>query len=129
MTWLADGIRGSADLVAYFYLRAANLLRPGGGFGLIATNTLAQGDTREVGLEQLTDGGWTLHRAIASEPWPGGANLEMATVWARRNSWAGASILDRVEVGGIAPSLTVRSRVAGPAHRLYANRRLAYIGS
>ena len=46
---------GSADLVAYFYLRAATLLRPSGGFGLIATNTIAQGDTREVGLDQLAD--------------------------------------------------------------------------
>ena len=43
------------DLVAYFYLRASQLLRPSGGFGLIATNTIAQGDTREVGLDQLVD--------------------------------------------------------------------------
>ncbi len=74
-----------------------------GGFGLIATNTVAQGDTREVGLDQLVDDGWTIHRAIASEPWPGGANLEMATVWARRDGWAGSSVLDRREVGGITP--------------------------
>jgi hypothetical protein len=45
-TWVAGGIGGSADLVAYFYLRAARLLRAGGGLGLIATNTVAQGDTR-----------------------------------------------------------------------------------
>ena len=88
--WLAGGVRGSADLVAYFYLRAARCCGPSGGFGLIATNTVAQGDTREVGLDQLADGGLTLHRAISSEPWPGGANLEMATVWARRGEWAGA---------------------------------------
>ena len=44
--WLADGVRGSADLVAYFYSAAASrLLHPSGGFGLIATNTIAQGDT------------------------------------------------------------------------------------
>ena len=98
--WLAGGARGNADLVAYFYLRASMLLRPSGGFGLIATNTIAQGDTREVGLDQLADGGWTIHRAIASEPWPGGASLEMATVWARRDGWAATSVLDRVEVGG-----------------------------
>ncbi len=48
-----SAVRGNADLVAYFFLRAARLLRRVGGFGLIATNTLAQGDTREVGLDQL----------------------------------------------------------------------------
>ena len=44
---------GSADLVAYFLLRAHELLNECGQTGLIATNTLAQGDTREVGLDQL----------------------------------------------------------------------------
>ncbi len=127
--WLAGGARGSADLVAYFYLRAARLLRWSGGFGLIATNTLAQGDTREVGLDHLTEDGWTLHRAISSEPWPGGANLEMATVWARRTGWAGANVLDRADVGGITAALTRRSRVEGKAHRLHANRAQAFQGS
>jgi hypothetical protein len=129
VTWLADGVRGSADLVAYFYLRAAGLLRIGGGFGLIATNTLAQGETREVGLDRLGDGGTVVYRAISSEPWPGGANLEMATVWARRDRWDGANVLDRTEVTGITSALTLRSRVAGNALRLYGARHRAFTGS
>ena len=129
VAWLAGGVRGSADLVAYFYLRAARLLRPAGGFGLIATNTLAQGDTREVGLDQLTEHGWVVYRAIASEPWPGGASLEMATVWARRDAWAGSNVLDRVEVGGITPALAMRSRVDGKAQRLAANRERSFQGT
>jgi len=129
VTWLADGKRGSADLVAYFYLRAAGLLRPTGGFGLIATNTLAQGDTREVGLEQLVERGLVLHRAVASEPWPGGANLEMATVWGCRATWNGASVLDRGHVAGITPALAFRSRVEGNALRLAANRDRSFQGS
>ena len=36
---------GNADLVAHFFRRAFDLVRPGGTFGLIATNTIAQGDT------------------------------------------------------------------------------------
>ena len=127
--WLASGVRGSADLVAYFYLRASRLLRPGGGFGLIATNSVAQGNTREVGLDQLVAAGWTLHRAIASEPWPGGASLEMASVWARRDGWAGSSELDRTEVGGITSALAPRSRVDGTAHRLHVNRDRSFQGS
>ncbi|WP_249019144.1 Eco57I restriction-modification methylase domain-containing protein [Conexibacter sp. S30A1] len=126
---LAGGVRGNADLVAYFYLRAAKLLRPSGGFGLIATNTLAQGDTREVGLDQLHGAGWTFHRAISSEPWPGGASLEMATVWARRDGWSASRVLDGVAVGSISPALTPGSRVGGNAQRLQANRERSFIGS
>ena len=41
---------GNADLVAHFFRRAFNLVREGGAFGLIATNTIAQGDTRSTGV-------------------------------------------------------------------------------
>jgi hypothetical protein len=126
---VAGGVRGSADLVAYFFLRAASLLRPGGGFGLIATNTVAQGDTREVGLDQLTAGQVGLHRAVASEPWPGGANLEMATVWGRHGPWSGERTLDRAATPGITTSLTPRSRVDGSAQRLREAAGQAFQGS
>ena len=52
--YIAGGQRGSADYVAYFFLRAEGLLKSGGTVGLLATNTIAQGDTREVGLDQMT---------------------------------------------------------------------------
>lgn len=126
---LAGGRRGSADLVAYFYLRAADLLRDGGGFGLIATNTLAQGDTREIGLDQLVDGRLVFHRSVSSAPWPGGANLEMATVWARQGAWHGVVVLDEARVRGITPALTPRSRVSGRAERLAANVGRSFQGS
>jgi hypothetical protein len=129
VTWLAGEVRGSADLVAYFYLRAASLLRDGRGFGLIATNTVAQGDTREVGLDQLALAGWLIFRAIASMPWPGGASLEMAVVWARRGDWNGAIHLDDAEVKGINPSLAIRGRVQGKAERLAPNRNRCFQGS
>lgn len=54
---IAAGRRGSADLCAYFFLRAKALLKSGGGMGLLSTNTISQGDTREVGLEALCGDG------------------------------------------------------------------------
>jgi hypothetical protein len=129
VTWLAGGSRGSADLVAYFYLRAVQLLRHNAGFGLIATNTLAQGATRQVGLDQLADTRVTIHRAIASQPWPGGASLEMATVWAHGATWNGRYVLDHNAVRGITPALGSRSRVVGNPHRLRVNRNLSFLGS
>lgn len=80
---LAGSATGNADLVAYFFLRAARLLRREGGMGLIATNSVAQGDTRRVGLDQLVNRGATIVRAIQSAPWPSAsASLEFAAVWA-----------------------------------------------
>ncbi|HWT94814.1 MAG TPA: type IIL restriction-modification enzyme MmeI [Solirubrobacteraceae bacterium] len=127
--WLAADVRGSADLVAYFYLRADGLIKALGGMGLIATNTLAQGDTREVGLDQLVERGWVPYRAVSSAPWPGGANLEMATVWASRRAWLGRVWLDGEDVRGITSALTSRSRVTGLPHRLRANSGRCFIGS
>ena len=54
--WLAAGTKGNADLVAFFFLRACQIART---FGLLATNTIAQGDTSEVGLSQVIAQGWT----------------------------------------------------------------------
>ena len=93
---LADGAKGSADLVAYFFLRAMSLLTSQGNLGLIATNTVAQGDTREVGLDQMVDDGFTITRAIQSRSWPvASANLEYAAVWGTRGAGRGIRAASR----------------------------------
>ena len=51
--YLANNVKGNADFCAYFFLRGQQLISEKGGFGLVATNTIAQGDTREVGLDQM----------------------------------------------------------------------------
>ena len=70
-TWLQtlhEGAHGNADLVAHFFRRAFGLLRQGGAFGLIATNTIGQGDTRATGLGPiLAAGGDDLPRAAADQ--------------------------------------------------------------
>ena len=74
---IGHGVRGSADLIAYFLLRVHDLLNWCGQTGLIATNTLAQGDTREVGLDQIVASGTEIRQAVKSAPWPSkGAALE-----------------------------------------------------
>ena len=60
---VAASIRGNADLCAYFFLRAGQLVRVNGDIGLLATNTIAQGDTREVGLDQLMARGFSIFHA------------------------------------------------------------------
>ncbi|MFY1685028.1 Eco57I restriction-modification methylase domain-containing protein [Micromonospora sp. WMMD730] len=122
------GKRGSADLCSYFLLR--NLSVTGKGrVGIIATNTIAQGDTREVGLDQAVDMGWTVYRANKSQPWPGTASLEVSLLWVGHAAADEQPILDGNQVPGITPSLDARSRVTGNPYRLAANAGQSYIGS
>jgi hypothetical protein len=127
--WLANEQRGSADLCAYFFLRAKQLLRDEGQFGFLATNTIAQGDTREVGLDQLTVNGYVIPCAIPSRPWPGAANLEVAIVWVRRGAWNGQFVLDDKPANGITASLTPLGNVTGKPHRLATNTGRSFQGS
>ena len=126
---LARGKRGSADLCAYFTLRAASLMRDSGQFGFLATNTIAQGDTREVGLDQLMADGYVIPRANPSRPWPGTASLEVAHVWLRRGQWKTPFVLDDKPVSSITPFLTEPGTVSGPPHHLTANAGKSFIGS
>nr|WP_233617577.1 DNA methyltransferase [Actinomadura sp. WAC 06369] len=126
------GVRGSADLVAYFLLRAHAILNQAGQSALITTNTIAQGDTREVGLEKLVDHGVTIRQAVKSQPWPSkSAVLEYSAVWTSKAALGeGISrIADGVKVSGITSSLDPESRVTGPARRLVANGGISFIGS
>jgi len=128
---LANGARGNADLVAYFFLRAAKLLMTRGNLGLIATNTVAQGDTREVGLDQIVAGGLTLTRAIQSRAWPvATVNLEYAAVWGSRGSVAPCvlRVADDLVVARISSLLEPAGRMDGSPSRLVQNIGLAYIG-
>ncbi len=126
---IARGTKGNADLCAYFFLRASQLLQPRGGFGMLATNTIAQGDTREVGLDQLQADGCTIARAVASQEWPGTANLEVSVVWVRRGPWNGDHVLDGEDVKAISPSLAIQGKIEGKPYRLAANVGKSFIGS
>ncbi len=126
---IGGGKRGSADLCAYFLLR--NLaLAPGRRTGIIATNTIAQGDTREVGLDQAVEGGWQVYRAIPSKPWPGTAAVVVSLLWLGGRVGDGEQpVLDGNDVRGITPGLGARSRVSGNPYRLVANAGQSFIGS
>jgi len=116
-------------LCAYLFLRAARLLREPGMAGLIATNTIAQGDTREVGLNALAARGMAPVRAVPSMKWPGEANLEVAEIWFRRGPWSGHYVLGGEQVAGITSQLTRPGRTAGKPHRLAANADKSFQGS
>lgn len=125
---IADNTPGQADLCAYFLLRAGTLFREQGGFGLLATNTIAQGDTREVCLDRLAKQ-CVIRRAYPSVKWPGVASLEIAVLWIFRGRWSGPFVIDDSEVLGITSYLTEVGAVTGNPHTLDENRDRSFIGS
>jgi hypothetical protein len=125
---IAQGARGSADLCAYFFLRASGLVRSTGTLGLFATNTIAQGDTREVGLDRLLADGWKIHRATKSRQWPGAANVQISQIGMSRSDVA-AAVLDGVGVPLITSSLEAADQPSTKPHRLVATAGRSFQGS
>ncbi|MEI6232889.1 MAG: DNA methyltransferase, partial [Planctomycetota bacterium] len=75
---------GNSDLVAHFFRRAFTLLRQTGCFGLIATKTICQGDTRFTGLRWICNHGGTIYGARKRHNWPGQAAVVVSIVWVTR---------------------------------------------
>jgi hypothetical protein len=134
--FLGDVIAGKAgnrcDLVGYFLLRAHEALNVDGQAGLVTTNTISQGDTREVGLDQLLRAGVGIRRATKSAPWPSrSAVLEYSSVW---TSQAGVpqvygSVLDGMVVpSGISSSLSPKSREESWVERLTGHSGRSFTG-
>ncbi len=92
---------GNADLVAFFYRRTFDKLRSGGAFGLIATNTIAQGDTRGTGLRHICTHGGTIFNARRRVRWPGMAAVVVSVVHVTKGEGKAPFRLDDHEVDTI----------------------------
>ena len=106
-------------------------MQANGTLGLIATNTVAQGDTREVGLDSMAADGFTITRAIQSRSWPAAsANLEYAAVWGTFAHVADGvlRVADDIPVRRISTLLEPQGRAEGNPLRLRENAGIAYIG-
>ena len=119
---------GNADLVAHFFRRAFGLLRTGGTSGLIATNTIAQGDTRSTGLRWICNNAGEIYRARRRVKWPGLAAVVVSVLHVHRGSFPAVKLLDGEAVDTITAFLFHRGRHDDPA-RLKANAGKSFQGS
>ncbi len=119
---------GNADLVAHFFRRAFGLLRQGGAFGLIATNTIAQGDTRGTGLRFLCTHGATIYAATRRVKWPGRAAVVVSVVHVAKEHEPRPCVLDGREVRRITAFLFHDGGHDDPV-RLQANAGKSFQGS
>ena len=104
---LYEESKGAADYVAYFFRRAYNLLRAPGYMGMIATNSIAEADTREVGLEHIIKKGGTIYRATPMTPWPGEAGVSISIIHITKGHYSGVLVLGDEVVKKITPQLDV----------------------
>ena len=125
---LNEESHGNADLVAHFYRRAFNLIRDGGTFGLIATNTIAQGDTRSTGLRWICEHGGEIYRATKRVKWPGDAAVIVSVLHVTRGEHISNRVLDGEMVDRITAFLFHRGGHADPV-RLSANAGKSFVGS
>lgn len=124
---IANGVRGNADLISYFLLRVSEICRPNRPFGLIASNSIADGDSRDVGLRQTLAKGVEIYNATRSEQWPGNASVSTSRIHAYVGRWRGTKLLDGTIVTSITDGLTTRNNW-NPV-KLAENSGIAYQGS
>lgn len=120
--------RGTADLCAFFFLRAFEQLHASGTFGLVATNTIAQGDTRETGLEYIVKLNGTIYEAHSLVAWPGVAAVSVSIIHSVKGGYKGIKTLDGKSVPIISALLDSTSVVGNPK-RLTQNSRKSFVGS
>jgi hypothetical protein len=117
----------AVDLVAHFFRRTYTIARPAGCIGLVATNTIAQGDTREAGLAILVRDGATIFSAERRLRWPGSAAVMVSVVVLRKEK-AWHATLDGRPVRGVNSHL-VGSGIEFTPLRLASNTARSFRGS
>ena len=117
-----------ADLVAHFFRRAFGLLRDGGTFGLIATNTIAQGDTRATGLRWICKNGGDIYRALRRLKWPGLAAVVVSVIHVHKGRYEGTKRLNNEDTETITAFLLTQGDHDDP-EQLKENEDRSFQGS
>lgn len=132
LNWLTHAYtpsHGNSDLSAYFFRRADWLLGAHGTMGLIATNTIGQGDTRNTGLEPIVAGGGRIYDATRSFKWPVGiANVSVSVVHIAKGHDGLPARLDGEPVHAISTRLRAAIERSNPA-QLPANKNRSFQGA
>jgi hypothetical protein len=115
------------DLVAYFFRRAFDLIAQRRTIGLIATNTISQGDTREGGLTYICTNGGTIYNARRRVKWPGEASVVVSVVHVAKRLQFQQCFLDARPVEKITAYLFHQGGHESPKS-LAANESLAFEG-
>jgi len=128
LLFLHEDSSGGADLVAHFFRRAFSILREGGTFGLIATNTIAQGDTRSTGLRWICNHYGEIFAADKRIKWPGLAAVIVSVIHVMKGVFKNDKLLGGYNVEKITAFLFHRGGNDDPSP-LVGNSGKSFVGS
>ena len=96
----------NVDICAHFFYCAFALLHSNGAMGMLATSSIAEGETRLAALESIISAGGYIYSAASKSKWPGAANVFICRVSVSKRKWEGTFTLDGKYVKGISSFLT-----------------------
>lgn len=131
VSWLSWAYVGAGviDLACYFLRRAFELLKPGGYWGLLSTNTISQGNARKGGLEKIIEAGGRVSFAVPSMRWPGVAAVQVSIVCLRKGELSSPPVLMGRTVTNISSHLQAKSNDVADPEPLKENEGRSFIGS
>lgn len=125
---LASNRKGNADLCAFFLLRFSEIVGRKSFFGIIASSSIAEGETRKVGLDYILNENQTIYSATTSKAWPGKASVTINLLWITTTAWNLDPILDDKRVHNINSYLATNHAIEKP-NKLKENKLKSFIGS
>ena len=130
LSYIKESTRGAgnrADLVSYFFQKTFALLSNFGISGLIATNTVRQGDTREASTAHILRNGGIIFKVTKRFVWPGEAAVIVSIVHFSKRHFNTTKVIDGRSVNLI-NSFLIDSDHEGSPPRLAANLDKTYKG-
>jgi len=123
-----NGVKGLTDLVAYFVRRNYAVLKSKGFTAIITTNTIAQSDTREGGLDIILENNGTIVFAVKSIKWPGKAAVDVSLLSIGKDIVFTTYWLNNSKVKFISSYLDAEGLITKPS-TLLCNNNIAFLGS
>lgn len=123
-----SSINGIADFVCHFLRRAFELIRSKGLFGLIATKSISEVDSRRGGLGAIINEGGVIFSAETNMTWPGKAAVVVSIAHVIKGNIEKKS-LNGVDVDFIPPSLTLEEDESEEPKKLILNLGIGRSGS
>ncbi|RKQ52901.1 hypothetical protein C8E02_3371 [Vogesella indigofera] len=117
LTTIRSDINGIADLVCHFFRRSFEVLSNNGAFGLLATKSISEVDSRRGGLGAIVADGGFIYGANVNIPWPGKAAVLVSCVHVSKFNFL-CKKLNGNMVNEISPSLQDDAQTEGEPHIL-----------
>lgn len=119
-------VRDSVDFCCYWFRLAHDHLEEKGRVGLVGTNSISQGKSRQASLDYITQNQGFIYEAVSTQPWSGTAKVHVSIVnWSREKP--SQFILDDERVNRISSSLKASINVSD-AIRLEKNKGMSFQG-